>query len=201
MRVGVVALTLIGMVLVGSAAFAQERGRIGLSMGYPGNIGVLWKITNRLGIRPGVGFGHSSFDPGSLTLSLGNGNSVTTESSTGSTSVGVRVDTLFSVGVWDGVRAYVAPGYEYDRSTSTRVESTVSTGPFGSPNRTETLKTHGHEHHVSGVFGARYVPHPRFGVFGEVGVSYLESRTNFLEIPSTARGWNTTTGVGAILYF
>jgi hypothetical protein len=200
MRIGIATFTLVGMVLVGTTASAQER-RVGLSMGYPANVGVLWTINDRIGVRPGVSFGHNSFDPGSLTLSLGTGSSVTTESTSESTFMGVRLDTLLSVGVWDNVRAYVVPGYEYQWSRFTRVESTINTGPFAAPKRTETRETHGHEHHVSGLFGARYVPHPRFGIFGEVGLTWSDSRTDLFDTVSKGHGWNTTTGAGAIFYF
>lgn len=203
MRVGIVAFTVIGVVLVGSAAFAQERGRVGLSTGYPPNIGVLWHITERVAIRPGVSFRHTSLDPSGNSFSLsGSGSSITSTSSSESTVAGVRVDALFTLGTWDNVRAYVAPGYEYGRTSSRTVTTTVSTGPFAPPNsRTETREIHGHDHEAIGTFGARYVPHPRFGVFGEVGVSYSKSQTTFFETPSKARTWGTTTGAGVIFYF
>jgi hypothetical protein len=116
-------------------------------------------------------------------------------------SVGFQVDALFSVGVWDNVHAYVAPGYEYGRSSFRTVRTTVSTGPLGSSTTSETQKTDGHDHEVRGIFGARYVPHRRFGVFGEMGLNYSKSESAFFENTLRQRSWGTTTGVGVIFYF
>ncbi len=34
-------------------AYAQDDPRVGLTMGYPTSVGVLWHVTDRIAIRPG----------------------------------------------------------------------------------------------------------------------------------------------------
>ena len=201
MRFRFTASSLIGLLCCGSAASAQEASHVGLSMGYPGRIGVLWQVTERVAIRPGVSFSHSSSDP-NFSFSLSGGpTSTRTASSNDVNSVAFEIDALFSVGTWDNVRAYVAPGYAYGRSSFRTVRTTVSTGLAGSSTTTETQTTDGHDHEVRGVFGARYVPHRRFGVFGEMGLNYIKSRSAFFDSTLSERSWGTTTGVGVLFYF
>jgi len=201
LRFRIIASTVIVLLVGGGAASAQESGHVGLSMGYPEKIGVLWHVTERVAIRPGISLSNTSSDP-EFSFGLSGGpTSTRTTSSNDASSIGVQVDALFSVGVWDNVHAYIAPGYEYGRSTFRSVMTTVSTGPLGSSTTSETQKTHGHDHEVRGIFGARYVPHRRFGVFGEMGLHYSKSESAFFESILRQRSWGTTTGVGVIFYF
>jgi hypothetical protein len=186
MRIRHIVFTLIGFVLAAPDAFAQEQGRLGLSAGYP-QIGVLWHITDRIAIRPGVSFEHGSSD-------LIPSGTIVQTATTDSTVVGLRVDALLAVGAWDNVHAYVAPGYEYARSSSTHTTSTMTTA-------SSTDESNVHEHRVSGVFGVRYVPHPRFGVFGEAGLRYSTSSGTTFGSTLKSRFWDTTTGAGVIFYF
>lgn len=185
------------MFLISGSAFAQEHGRGGLSMGYPANISVIWHVTERIAIRPGVSVVHNSVDFSSnLTFSFG-GVSISTTTTTESTAVGLATDALFYVKSWDNVRAYVAGGYEYRRFTAKSVSSTVD--PLPGATRTETRRTTTNGHQVIGTFGAQYTPHRRFGVFGEVGVSYSESAARSLE--PDFRTVSTSTGAGIVFYF
>src|SRR5688572_2829536 len=171
----------IGFTLAAASAHAQEKGRLGISMGYPASVGVLWHATERIAIRPSVSFAHSSAEFEVRTPVLGNIGGITTTSVTESTTVGVRVDALFSVGTWDNVRAYVAPGYGYEWSDSSSTTSAVVRGLPGLSIDPETLDRDAHGHDVSGTFGARYTPHPHFGVFGEVGLHYVNAHTGLGE--------------------
>ena len=200
-RTGIVVLMAIGCSLAAAPAHAQEKGRLGISMGYPASVGVLWHATERIAIRPSVSFDHSSAEFAVRTPVLGNIGAITTTSMTESNTVGLRVDALFSVGTWDNVRAYVAPGYGYEWSDFNTTNSTVVTGFPGLSNNRETLDREGHGHEVRGTFGARYTPHPRFGVFGEVGLRYFNGQTGLGEASSTLKVVETTAGAGVIFYF
>ena len=201
MRTRIVTLMAIGFSLAAASAHAQEKGRLGISMGYPARVGVLWHATERIAIRPSVSFDHSRAEFETRTPVLGNIGAITTTSATESTSVGLRVDALFSVGTWDNVRAYVAPGYGYEWSDFSATTSTVVAGLPGLSNNTETLDRDGHGHEVSGTFGARYTPHPHFGVFGEAGLRYFSGHIGLGEASSTLNLVETTAGAGVIFYF
>ena len=198
------ALVISGLTFVANTAHAQERGRVGLSMGYPERVELIWHATEHIAIRPGVSWHHSSSDNSGLTLTFSNGlETISSTSSNKATNIGVGVNALLSVGAWESVHAYVAPGYEYRRSRTTNVKTTVRAGRTES----ETDEISGHGHVVSGMFGVRYMPHRRFGVFGESGIEYSNSRTRFPGIdgllPDTTpkvQTWGTATRVGVIFY-
>jgi hypothetical protein len=182
----VTALVMSGLTFVANTAHAQERGRIGLSMGYPERVDLLWHATEHIAIRPGVSWHHTSFDNSGLTFSFSNGVATTTSSTSSdkSADIGIGVNALLSVGAWENVHAYVAPGYEYRRSRTTQIKTTVLAGRT----ERETFETRGHGHVVSGTFGVRYVPHERFGVFGESGIEYSNSRTKLPGIEGLLSG-------------
>ncbi|HZR23016.1 MAG TPA: hypothetical protein VFA59_05460, partial [Vicinamibacterales bacterium] len=46
---------------------AQQEPKIGLVMGYPAQVGVLWNASDRIALRPEFGFTHDSNDSTSLT--------------------------------------------------------------------------------------------------------------------------------------
>jgi hypothetical protein len=191
----------VGLSLAAASAHAQEKGRLGISMGYPASAGLLWHATERIAIRPSVSFDQSRAEFEARSPVLGNIGAIRTTSITESYTVGLRVDALFSVGTWDNVRAYVAPGYGYEWSDFTSTTSTVVAGLPGLSNNAETLDRDGHGHQVSGTFGARYAPHPRFGVFGEVGLRYFNGHSGLGEASSTLTVVETTAGAGVIFYF
>ena len=49
----VIASVMSGLVFVANTAHAQESGRVGLSMGYPERVDLLWHATERIAIRSG----------------------------------------------------------------------------------------------------------------------------------------------------
>src|SRR5262245_20979122 len=56
----VTALVVSALTFVANTAHAQESGRIGLSMGYPERVDLLWHATEHIAIRPGVSWHHTS---------------------------------------------------------------------------------------------------------------------------------------------
>src|SRR5215210_8020139 len=53
---GRLVVCLAAMLVIAKAAAAQEPGQIGLTMGYPGTIGVVWHPTSRIALEPDIAF-------------------------------------------------------------------------------------------------------------------------------------------------
>lgn len=158
-----------------TGASAQERGRVGITMGYPASVGVLWHVTDGMAIRPDFRISGSSSEP--------------IESSSWTFATGVSA--LFYMRAADNVRTYVAPRFEYQRGSST------AEGFAG-----QDVSRTSHALGVSGSFGAEYTPNRRFGVFGEIGFSYsrLKTDASLFTPETTGHGWGTRAGVGVIFY-
>jgi hypothetical protein len=173
-----------------ATANAQEAGQVGLTMGYPASIGVLWHASDSVGVRPEIAFSTSTSD---------------NEFGADTTNVSGGASGLFYVAKLDRVRAYVSPRFSYGHATSD------SAGTIGIALKNST-------YNVVGSFGAQYTPHKRFAVFGETGVGYSRSKTSTTTVVSTVvlppgleparptttstlTGFSTRTGVGVIFYF
>ncbi|HYU80866.1 MAG TPA: hypothetical protein VEK56_17880 [Vicinamibacterales bacterium] len=211
-------LCAIGISVTASAGYAQEHGPVGLTMGYPGNVAVIWHVSDRIAIRPGVSFSHSTIDS-ETSIALA-GIALTTKTSSTAWRIDGRVTGLFYLKRWENVRAYVAPSYAYGRQQTTTSTSSPITGGVVLPpilgvapglNRVEMpRKITTPSHSVGGAFGAQYTPHQRFGMYGEVGFSYSHVRAPTLSTSSDTVGFSagtrstafgTTTGAGIIFYF
>lgn len=166
---GTIVLTTIAVM----PAMAQEPGRVGLLMTSDSNVGLRIEATERVAIRPEVGFIRTTSD------SLG-GERTTTSWSPG-------LSLLFELKSWDRTGLYLAPRWTYSRTT---------TGD--SPN-TGSAKAAGHA--VSAMIGAQHNITDRFGVFGEVGVGRTSSKTESQFSTARAHYWSTRSAVGAILFF
>jgi len=162
--------------VISHAASAQERGRTGLTMGYPASVGVVWQPSDGFALRPEISFATTSIDSSTTGLR-------------GTTSVGVGLSGLFYVAKWESLSTYVSPRFVYNR---------LSSGE--SP-----LATDVNSYALIGSFGTQYALNQRFGVFGEVGVGYgheqVENRSASFNSTSTSNSWNTRTGIGVMLYF
>jgi hypothetical protein len=184
------AIVVLGLLLGAcAAANAQEAGQIGITMGYPPSIGVVWHVSDSVAVRPEISFSRSSSD---------------NEFSSDNTTVVTGVSGLFYLSKWDQVRTYVSPRFSYGHATSD------SGGTLG-------LTSKSSNYNVVGSFGAQYTPHKRFAVFGETGFGYSRSTSSSTyEIPSlalegllptrptttsTVTGFSSRTGVGVIFYF
>lgn len=146
-------------------------------MGYPSAIGVLWHIADRIAIRPETTFSSGSSDSSSSNPIVGTD---TSSSPSDNWMVGVGVSALFYVTRADALRTYVTPRFAYSKtntSTSTAGSSVSSTSD-------------GWAYTTSGSFGAQYSLGRHFGVFGELGVSYIASttRTSIVETITTVVG-------------
>jgi hypothetical protein len=172
-----------GFLLLGAvAAGAQEKGKAGVAIGYPGGIGILWHATDNVAIRPDFTFTHTSTD------GSGGGDGW---------GIGTDLSVLFYVKKYDNVRTYVSPRLTYSRSTTTLQISS------GTPGTLPDVKSTSSSTGGAGVFGAQYSPNARFSVFGELGIGFSRRRTeSSLGSPTTIKGnsWGTTAGVGVIFY-
>ncbi len=168
-------------VLLAAVANAQSSG-VGLVMGYPGNIGIIWHSSPGAALRP------------EFSISKTNSSSTNfgTTVSGDSTAWGLGASALFYVRQWNTARMYVSPRFVYSRATSRSqaASGTSSSGP------TANL------YQLTGSVGAQYSFARRFGVFGEAGFGYGYQRTSYASgQKSTTKTWSTRTAVGAILYF
>lgn len=183
-RVAVI-LAVLSLVLRSGAVWAQEAGQTGISMGYPGAIGLIYHVSDSVGVRPEFSFTKDTSSSSSF---------LPVDTSGWATSIGASA--LFYFGRRDEVRTYVAPRFAYSRISTTAV-STISGTVIN------TSGNHSDAYSGTGSFGAQYTPTRRFGIFGEVGLSYTRStfQSGTTAFDVTTKSWGTRTAVGAILYF
>ena len=162
-----------------SEAVAQDTRNVGITMGYPASIGVLWHATDKVAIRPDFAFSGNS-----LT------ETPTVKNSTRNVAIGVSA--LFYIRKDDHVRTYVVPRLDYSRSSSS--QSAVSSTP--------ALGTARWDADLAGSFGAQCALGDRFSVFAEVGVGVSHSTLPVLPgiTSGSANSWGTRSGVGVIFY-
>lgn len=184
-----------------ASAGAQDRGQVGITMGYPASIGIIWHMTDGVALRPELSFARSSSES-TTTATLTTfppGTYTTTSQTTSNTSwqVAVGVSALFYVGKWDALRTYVSPRIAYSRTSFTSSNSTIT--PLLGPS-----DTIGSSYFAAGSFGAQYSLAKRFGVFGEVGAGYTRGKTSSGTLgrsESRTNSFGTRSGAGVILYF
>jgi hypothetical protein len=190
------------LLLLPRAAAAQDTPRFGIVMGYSAQAGLLWRIVDRVAIRPEVNWTRSTFEA-VTTSTFFNGTGITTTSVTTtseSNAVGTGVTALIYVSRRDALRTYLAPRIAYSRSkTSNDVSAPIANVvPAAIETATSTYA-------VSGSLGAEYTMAKHFGIFGEVGVQYGRNTLS----PSAPLGRSDTTqtsiglrsGAGVILFF
>jgi hypothetical protein len=201
---------IVAIVGAACAARAQDAGKVGLTMGYPSSVGVIWNVSDRVAVRPEIGLSRMTGD--ATGFDVAGPAPISTNDSTG---VGVGISGLIYVGRWDALRAYVSPRFSYARNSA-------SAGTSSSTSFSESLSS---SYLTSGSFGAQYSLGRRFGLFGEIGLGYTtttSSSTSTLTtgsvsivngIPTTAtttrlvtssshaNSLATRSGVGVIFYF
>ncbi len=176
------------LLLAVADASAQDKGKTGITMGYPPSVGFVFHVSDRLAIRPELDLSVSSGESDSFSGGSG-GNS-----SDGS-RVGVGFSALFYLRPTDKLRPYVAPRYVFAHTNSS------SDSPLGGSESTIT------SHAFGGFFGAQSSLHDRFSVFGEVGVIHTfgstksELGSGIATLRSESRVTSARTGVGVIFYF
>ena len=187
--------------LLPRAAAAQNQPPFGIVMGYPAQVGVLWRIVDRIAIRPEENWTRSTVESVS-TATVFNGTGVTTTSVTTTSdanAIGSGVTALIYVSSRDALRTYVAPRLAYSRAATTNDLSAPLTSVVSTP-----IETTASIYTVSGSLGAQYTMARHFGIFGEVGVQYSRSTIspNGLarsETKQTSTGLRS--GAGVILFF
>jgi hypothetical protein len=162
-------------VLTAAAARAQDHGNVGITIGFPAAVGVLWHVSDAVAIRPDFRISGTSSDPGDVD----------------GWTFGTGVSALFYMRDADNVRTYFSPRIDYQRNTSNVTALGIQ--------QTRTSHAWG----TAGSFGAEYNPNRRFGVFGEIGFSYsrlkVDAVSSFIT-EGTSHGWGTRAGVGVIYY-
>jgi hypothetical protein len=189
-----------------NTASGQDTPKVGVTMGYPSSIGVIWQVTDGVALRPELTFTHNSGEStttGGISISLPGGIATpsTTVTTNDSWQVMVGVSALFYLSKHDALRTYVSPRWAYARASGSSSSGIVELGTFGSTSST---------HIVAGSFGAQYALAPRFSVFGEVGLSFSRGTTSPIA-PNTvtfitnsgavSRTFGARSGAGVILFF
>ena len=167
---------------------AAQSGQLGLSIGYPAALGVLWQPTALVGVRPEFTFDLFNADSTSVSR-LG-----TSRFSTDTRLVGVGLSALFRVYREENLSVYVSPRYVHRRGTTTVVQD-VPANVFvaGSDDR----EIEGHS--ITGSLGARYGLGARFGVFGELGVDHSREDTTDPATESRITRTGIRSGVGVVV--
>jgi hypothetical protein len=184
-----------------SAAFAQDAGKVGLTMGYPTNVGVMIHVTDAFALRPEFTFAQSS-----LETEIGAATAGLELNSSDTWSYGVGVSVLFYLSADDNLRTYVSPRFLYSRAAT---DTTSPTGANLPPLETEVR---GSAFSVAASFGAQYSLHRRFSVFGELGAAYSDSETTstgsglgilpiVIRTTVDSSSWGVRSAVGVIWYF
>lgn len=165
-----------------SQALAQEEGKIGVTMGFPSSVGVLWHVTENVAVRP------------EFSLSWSSSESEFAESD--GFGFGSGVSVLFYMSRSENLATYFSPRYSFTR---TATESRYEGAQFIEPVIESTNRTHS----FGGSFGAQYFLGSRFSVFGELGLSYARSRaeSDVTASEPTGSSVSTRSGVSIVLYF
>lgn len=197
-------LFFLGMALcLARTAAAQDSGQIGVTMGYPGSIGIVWHLTDSIAVRPDFFFQATFLD------------SLSDDSAT---MVGIGVSGIFYLTKMDALRTYVVPRVSFRRTSSEysypiyAADLAASIQALGMTSRiatqSPTFESTSTSQQVSGAIGAQYSLHKRFSVFGEVGFGYSNLTQSFAgNVPifpvedSGPHSWATQSAVGIILYF
>jgi hypothetical protein len=188
----VIAIMAAAVACLPGAAAAQEKGKIGVFMGYP-SLGLIWHATDRVAVRPEFPF------------SVASGETTTTEND--SNGIGVGATVLFYVAKRDSAAMYIAPRFAYTHSSSETqsdvflpaVTEVIGTQPAF------TFESTAESWQLSGSFGAQYWFGSRFSVFGEAGLGYtsgtVEAGSSFSSSKSDSHSFGTRSSVGAVFYF
>ena len=183
----------VALSLLASGAAAQEKGKKGVTLGYPASIGLIWHVTDRIAIRPEFSFAFTSNEvvttPASLLPGV-SGTGVRTDTDT--TALAVGVSGLYYLTKATSLSAYVSPRFVYTR---TRTTTEASTDLLGSS------FVNGSSYAVSGVYGVQYAPIPNINLFGEAGIGFTETNNSSTLSVLSGHQFSTRGGVGMIVYF
>jgi hypothetical protein len=195
------AVAIVVVVMGWSRAASAQDERVGLTMGYPTAVGVLWQVSDRLAIRPEFSWVHQSIDRDETFAA----------STSDASGASVAISALVRLRQWGPVRSYVAPRFEVVRNT---FETTLDLQVFFPPGFPSSLPASETTENTTTLYeggasiGVQASPAPHFGVFGEVGLMYGRSKTSGAASalnPSTSTTRASSVGlrsaVGVILFF
>jgi len=197
---------------------------VGLVVGYPTTVGVVWRLNDRFTFR-GDGFVNWSstktgapvsstlgFDVNTVTsdvLSV-----ITSKQESSTTNAGVGVSALITLSRVDRFTTYIAPRMSWSASrTHTQLEYQISGLQFLPDTirrlyAPEDFTTTQHTPTISALFGASAAVHDRFSVFGEAGFGYswttlpgFPIRTATVVRDSRQKSFGLRSGIGAVIYF
>lgn len=189
----------VALLMLAIPARAQEAGQIGLGIGIPGSIGIIWHISDGIAVRPDFSFSHTHSEADTVGG---------TEAD--SSGYGFGASMLFYTGkIRDDVRLYVAPRFAYARTNSKTETPGIMLDGVSIVNTGYVTKGHQNGYTYAGAFGVQFTPTRRFSVFGEAGLQYSDvDSTHTTTAPVTiAEGtssnsqFGTRTSVGVIFYF
>ena len=202
-RIGLLAAITIG--LAAPAALAQDDPKVGITMGYPASVGVMWQVNDRVALRPELNVQKASSESTStiaISLSSVVPGSVVSVTTSDSWQFSAGLSALFYLSTHDALRTYVSPRWAYTRTSNNNSSSTIPSLSLSSTASGQSF---------AGSFGAQYALGRRFGVFGEVGIVFSRSTVS-PEAPaltpgivatseSVAKTLGVRSGAGVILYF
>jgi hypothetical protein len=185
--------TMVAVVMAAPAA-AQDAGSVGLTMGYPAAVGVVWHVTERIALRPDFTLSTTTTESTSTNDSIFVPQVSTTTSTSWSAAVGLSA--LLYLNSTDQLRFYVAPRAAYLRTSIDIDDDEPLAATF---DNTSTGFV------AAGAFGVQYNAHDRFAIFGELGAQYTSQSSTSEFLTSRTRGENRSAGlrsaVGVTLYF
>ncbi|HEX6324576.1 MAG TPA: outer membrane beta-barrel protein [Vicinamibacterales bacterium] len=184
-------LAVLCVMVLPATSRAQERGQVGLTMGFPTAAGFIWHATGRLAVRPEITFAQAT---SKADASLPNASVETS-----SRSLAYGASLLWYFGASDNVRPYVSPRVVYSRLTTEDSRPSLPGADDDDDDPAGTVA-------VSGALGVQYTPARRFAVFGEVGVAraHTEQTRDFpgiITVTTSVTSWSTRGAVGVIWYF
>jgi hypothetical protein len=182
--VRILSLAALAAVFAVSSADAQDQKKIGITMAYPANVGVLLRVGDKVAVRPELSFTGGTSETSSTSFE--------TESDSWTLNTGVSV--LFYLKKYDDLRTYFTPRFTYAHGSST----SNATGSVVNPSVTSTLDGIG----FAGSFGAEYSLGSRFAAFGEVGFGFAHATTKSSILPTelSSNNWGSRAGVGVIFF-
>lgn len=188
------ALVVCVSVVAARPAAAQPSRTVGVTMGYPAGIGVLWHVTDRIALRPDVVLSRGTTDTTSRS-----GNTVIATNSQTDWTASAGLSALVTLRDIDRLRLYAVPRLAYVRAeTSDAGSSGGLSGLGGLESSTDGVL-------ASGAIGAQYGLGDRVAVYGEAGVQYQRQtyESNFGSSRSTATlsQVGLRSALGLVVYF
>jgi Autotransporter beta-domain len=198
MRREFIAASVVVMLLAGvSSASAQQDYRVGLVVGYPASVGVLWHVSDGVALRPDVAINRQSNESTS-TVSIGFSPPQTSTSTTSGWNTSLGLSALFYLGPPADLRFYLTPRVAYQWSRTETETSPALPQLVDYESESDGFL-------VAGSFGAQYAPHDRFRLFGEVGLSYSEQEgeTGFTLARQSLKtsSFGLRSGIGVVVFF